>query len=200
LDKYGENWVFRHCLQGGDSFPLASILASRSPDLSSDTNSTKIYYSSRIPEINISALAYFAASIYWRGAVYPWNDDGSIPVKLGPFQEQYRQYLLDSDLTGFPDNSTLVVMVREGKETDRITYAPTSKRMGNCHVHNFSMPGLGFTLVIGKNIPTNYRLMCIVRGSENPIFLTKVIEKPIMDATVKMLSEIAAGKGKAPIR
>jgi hypothetical protein len=28
-----------------------------------------------------------------------------------------------------------------------------SKRMGHYHVHYFPMPGLGFTLAVGKNIP-----------------------------------------------
>src|SRR5947208_4164630 len=40
FQKSGENWVLKHCLQGDGSFPLASILASRSPDVSLPTNPT----------------------------------------------------------------------------------------------------------------------------------------------------------------
>jgi hypothetical protein len=113
FSKYGENWVLGHCLRKDRSFPLASILASKTPDVSSDKTTTRIYYASTIPEINISALAYFAASIVWRGSIHPWNDDGSIPVRLGPFQEQFRQYLMG--LESFPKDCSLSVVVREGK-------------------------------------------------------------------------------------
>ncbi|HYA88462.1 MAG TPA: hypothetical protein VEI57_15510, partial [Nitrospirota bacterium] len=67
FNKKGEKWVLENCLQGDDSYPLASILNLRRPDLSSSNNPTKIYYASNIPEIDTSALTYFAASIFWRG-------------------------------------------------------------------------------------------------------------------------------------
>jgi hypothetical protein len=122
FSKFGENWVLAHCLHKDRSFLLAAILASRTPDISSDKTTTRLFYAAKIPEIDISALAYFATSIFWRGSIHPWNDDGSIPVMLGPFQEQFRQYLLG--LLPFPKDCSLSVVVREGKEIDRLTYAP----------------------------------------------------------------------------
>ena len=184
FSKYGENWVLGHCLRKDRSFPLASILASKTPDVSSDKTTTRIYYASTIPEINISALAYFAASIFWRGSIHPWNDDGSIPVRLGPFQEQFRQYLVG--LEPFPKDCSLSVVAREGKEIDRLTYAPIGKREDNVHVYKFPMPGLGFALVVSKNIPQNYREKCFVHGPGNPIVVTTLIEKFLMDDAVKM--------------
>ncbi len=56
LSKCGENWVLGHCLQRDGSFPLASILASRTPDLSSDKSSTRVYYASKVPEIDIIGI------------------------------------------------------------------------------------------------------------------------------------------------
>ncbi len=83
FSKHGETWVLGHCLRKDGSFPLASILAARIPDVWSNETATRIYHASGISEINISALAYFAASIFWRGSIHPWNDDGSIPVQSG---------------------------------------------------------------------------------------------------------------------
>ena len=143
FSNLGENWVLRHCLRQDGSFPLASILASRPPDLSSDKSSTRIYYTSTIPDINIPAMAYFAASIFWRGSIHPWNDDGSTPVRLGPFQEQFRQYLMGRQ--PFPKDCCLWVVVREGQEIGRLTYAPIGERKGNLHVYKFPMPGLAFS-------------------------------------------------------
>ena len=67
----GEDWVLKHCLQEDGDFPLASILESKTQDVSSPRNPTKLYYACSIPEIDKSALAYFAASIFWRGSVHP---------------------------------------------------------------------------------------------------------------------------------
>jgi len=187
FSKNGEHWVLAHCLQEDGSFPLASILASRVPDIFSPEKSpTKIYYASNIPEINISELAYFAASIFWRGAVYPWNDDGSVPVKLGPFTEQFRKYLLS--LKAFPEDCSLTVVVREGKEINRLTFAPISEREGNFHIHRFPVPGLAFSLAVGKNTPASYREACFVRGFRNPIIVTTFIEPLLEDLAVKMFS------------
>jgi hypothetical protein len=193
LNKDGENWVLGNCVQKDGSFPLMSVLASRSPDVSSPNNPTKIYNASNIPEINISALAYFAASIFWRGSIYTWNNDGSIPVTLGPFQEQFRKYLLG--LEDFPMHCSLLVIVREGKEADRITYGePTGGRHGNVHRYNFAMPGLAFTLITSKNVPANFREKCFVRGSGNPVIVTTIIDKLLMDSLLNRLRKHSSAK------
>lgn len=192
ISKFGENWVLAHCLHKDHSFPLASILASRTPDASSAKTTTRLYYAAKIPEIDISALAYFATSIFWRGSIHPWNDDRSIPVRLGPFQEQFRQYLLG--LLPFPKDCSLSVVVREGKEIDRLTYAPIGKREGDFHVYKFPMPGLGFSMVVSKNVPQNYREKCFVHGSGNPIVVTTLIEEFLMADAVKMGQERLAAR------
>jgi hypothetical protein len=162
LSKYGENWVLRHCLRNDGSFSLASNLASRAPDVASETTTTRVYCPSKIPKIDISALAYFAASIFWRGSIHPWNDDDSIPGNLGPFREQFRQYLMGEK--AFPKDCALWVVVREGKEISRLTYVPVGERKGKFHLYNFPMPGLAFSIMVSKNIPANYRQRCFVRG------------------------------------
>ena len=151
FNNNGEAWVLKHCLRKNGQFRLASILAARKPNLSSNDSPTKVYYASNISEINISALAYFAASIFWRGSIYPWKDDGSIPVNLGPFREQFREYLMG--LKPFPRDCCLLFAVREGNEINRMTAAPVSKRKDNLHIHTFPMPGFGFALAVSKNIP-----------------------------------------------
>jgi hypothetical protein len=95
LSKNGECWVLRHCLRNDGKFILASILANKRPDISENTTETRIYFAAQIPEIDVAALSYFAASIFWRGSIYPWNEDRSARVKLGPFGEQFREYLME---------------------------------------------------------------------------------------------------------
>ena len=190
FSKNGENWVLHNCLQKDGSFPLMSILSSRIPDLLVDSNPTRVYYASCNSEVNISALAYFAISIFWRGAVYGWNEDGSVPIKLGPFQEQFRQYLMG--LSTFPDDCSLLLVVREGKEVDRITYEPVELRMGNFRVHRFPMPGFLFLLAVSKNLPSGYREKCFVRGFGNPIVVTAFAEQNLMMDMINMLTGISS--------
>lgn len=187
LSRNGENWVLRHCLGRDGTFPLASILSSITPDEFSGSSTTRFYYTSTIPEIDASAMAYFAASVFWRGSIYPWNKDGSIPVQLGPFQEQFRQYLMG--FKTFPTDSALWVVVREGKAISHLTHPPLGGRKNNFYIYNFPMPRLAFTLMVGKNIPELYRQRCIVHGDEGPICVTTVIENQLEKDAITLLQK-----------
>lgn len=176
FSKHGETWVLARCLQADGSFPLAALLASRSPDVSLPSTPTKVYYAAGISEINIAAMTYFAASIFWRGAVHPWKSDRTVPVPLGPlFENQLRRYLMG--LQPFPkDCFSLWVLVREGKEIDGLTYTPAGNRIGKFHSYRFPMPGLCFMLYVGKNIPDYISEKCFASGSGNPLVVTRVVE------------------------
>ena len=184
LSKSGENWVLRNGLKADRSFPLAAALSLQRPDLSSPQTTTKVYYASKIPAIDVAALSYFAASIFWRGSIYPWNRDRSYPVVLGPFQESFRMYLMG--LAAFPKDSSLWVIVREDGQIDRMTYVPVGKREGKVHVYKFPMPGLGFSLTVSKNVPDNYRNMSFVHNSANPIIATTILEEMLMQDAVRL--------------
>lgn len=175
LSKNGEHWVLLNCLKKDGTFPLASTLSSRTPDVSSDANPTRVYLAANIPEINCAALPYFGISMFWRGSIHPWNQDRSVPVQLGPFQESFRQYLMGQ--AAFPDHCALLVTVREGKEIDRLTHAPIGERRELCHIFKFPMPGLAFALAVGKNIPPHYRQSCFAHVLGNPIMVTPNLEQ-----------------------
>lgn len=184
LSRNGENWVLRNCLKADRSFPLSDALASQNPDLFSAGTTTKVYHASKIAAIDVAALSYFAASIFWRGSIHPWNRDGTYPVNLGPFGEPFRTYLMG--LSPFPTDSSLWVIVREGGQIGRMTYAPVGKREGVVHVYKFPMPGLGFSLTVSKNVPANHRNLCFVHGSGNPIIATTILEDMLMRDAVRL--------------
>jgi hypothetical protein len=48
------------------------------------------------------------------------------------------------------------------------------------------MPGLGLSLVVSKNIPPTYREKCFVRGVGNPVVVTTLIDKFLMDVAIKL--------------
>lgn len=187
ISKGGENWVLRHCARTDGNFPLASILASKPPDLSGSNTATRVYRASRIPEIDISALTYFAASMFWRGSIYPWKDDGSIPVKLGPYGDQLRQYLLGA--AAFPADCSLWIVVREASKFLSLTHTPIGGRGENFHVYRFPIPGLAFTLLVGKRIPAKCREVCFVHGAGHPIVVSPNVEPLLEEAAFKLLRQ-----------
>jgi hypothetical protein len=165
-------------LRNDGSFALAAILSSRVPAACNPAiSSTKIYHAAQIPEINISALTYFAASMFWRGSVYPWKRDGTCPVPLGPYQEPLRQFLLG--VAEFPRDITLNVVVREPSTIRHLTHEPLGEWRGDLFVSKFPMPGLAFSLNAGKSLPSAMHNACIVRG---------ILEQPIFDEGVSMMN------------
>jgi hypothetical protein len=137
--KNGENWVLRHCRHKDGRFPLAALLAARNPDISSAGTTTRVYYTANIPEINVAALAYFAASTFWRGSIYGWNEDGSTPVTLGPFQERFRRFLMGEE--DFPKDSILWVVVRDASAIDRLLMPRSASEKGISTFTNFRCRG-----------------------------------------------------------
>ena len=191
LSRNGERWVFTNGLRNDGTFPLAAILASRDPvAYNPATSSTKVYHAAQIPEINIAALTYFAASMFWRGSVYPWKRDGTCPVPLGSYQEPLRQFLTGA--TGFPQDVTLSVVVREPSVIRHLTHEPLGEWRGDLFVSKFPMPGLAFSLSAGKVLPAAVHNTCFVRGAGNPIILSGVLEQSIFDEGVRMI-----GRGRS---
>jgi hypothetical protein len=139
-----------------------------------------------IPEINIGALSYFAASIFWRGSIHPWNDDGSIAVHLGTSAEEFRQYLMGERT--FPRECYLWIVVREGKEISHLTCEPFSEQRGIFDLHKFTMPGLAVSLLVGKSVPVNYRDICFVNGVGNPVIVTPLLENLLEEYAVRLLA------------
>ena len=130
---------------------LSALLKTKKPDLVGHTVADRIYFTSAIPEVNKEALMYFAASMFWRAAIYPWKSDGTYPVRLGPYEDAYRRYLLGE--ADFPTNSTLSVILRKKSVISHLSFEPVGGRIGGAHVHRFPMPGLAFMLYVGNEIP-----------------------------------------------
>jgi len=193
LSKNGEDWVIRNGFKSNGTFRLGAALA-RSSHIQDADGSTRAYQAASIPAIDISALAYFAASMFWRGSIHPWNIDGTRPVQLGPYEEGLRLYLMGQ--ASFPLDVVLSVTVRWPSNISHFTHTPIGEWRGLLFVAKFPMPGLAFGLTAGPNIPRELRRICFVRGEGNPIFLSKLLEPEIMADGIKMMRSISQ-KGEA---
>lgn len=174
LSQRGEDWVLKHFLKANGAFKLAEILAQHAPAVQLDTNATKVYLASGIPEIDVAALTYFTASIFWRGSIHPWDRGGIVPVPLGPYAEPMRQYL--NGEAEFPENVSLLIAVREGEEISRLTASPFGEKQDGVWVYRFPMPGLALAMAVGRALTPSHRNYCFVRGHGNPIASTPLLE------------------------
>jgi hypothetical protein len=180
FNRRGETWVLRNCLQRDGSFPLLTALNRRMP-LAADPakTTTRIYSAAEIPEVNIDAITYFATSMFWRASVYPWTSEGTVPVKLGKYGDQFRMYLLD--LGPFPENTRLHVAVREPGQMSALAHEPAGGRSNGVHMHRFPIPGFAFSVVVGKQAASVFDTYCFVRGEGNPLAVTAQMESMLFD-------------------
>ena len=174
-------------LRADGSFKLADLLNEKAVFIEDVRNNWKMFRSEDLPEVNVLALVYFAASMFWRMSVYPWNDDGTYPVKLGKYEEQFRQYLLGE--RAFPNNAYLWVMVRQGGELDKFVHSPISEKRDGLWVHRFPMPGFVFSMCVGSQVPAPVQTACIVHGQEKPIIMGSALEPILFRLAVKMYEE-----------
>jgi hypothetical protein len=74
LNRHGEAWVFRNAPQPDGSYPLGSMVADSIGKTWPDVPNA-LYRAASIPRIKVSAIAYFAASIFWRASIHDWKRD-----------------------------------------------------------------------------------------------------------------------------
>jgi hypothetical protein len=176
LSKHGEQWIFRNGLKADGSFPLASFVA-ESVGRTWPHVPEEIYPTASIPRVNASAIAYFAASIFWRSSVYQ-TGTSDLQVKLGPFEEAFRVYLMGQ--AEFPTDAVLSVTLRAMSPVSALVQWPSKmQRFQGTHAHSFIMPGIAFNLFISRSIPPELRRLCFVRGQGNPLIFSDVLEETI---------------------
>jgi hypothetical protein len=100
--RNGEDWVLANCLRPGGKFPLRDSLDDAAP-VWADAD-IRIYSCNNIPSISAHSLTYFALSIFWRAAVYPWTiGRRPVHIELGPYRELLRRFLVGA--APFPNSA-----------------------------------------------------------------------------------------------
>ena len=193
FQQRGEDWMMRNCYRGKGVFRLKDELTSVSPVVSLGPD--RIYHAARTPKLEITKLAYFASSVFWRASV-PWNFDGKepvVPVSLGEkYGDEFRSYLLG--LSEFPIHASLNVVISGHPKPFLQASVPAAKRTTSFHVYQFFIPGLLFTLFVGKTVPPEQRAFCVVRGYGNPIIISDRFELAMFRGFLKISKSLDLDK------
>lgn len=192
-----ERWVMNHGLQRDDTFPLCDMLRG-SGTLIIGRSDFAVYDVSGSQDIDISHLAVFALSIFWRYAVYKWPHAEGERIVLGPYQEIVRSFLLGK--TPFPPNVVLSVALRPVSSVVRLVRVPQTNRVDGVRAHGFLMLGYVFTLFCGKNIPERFRKFCVVNAPFNPILVTERLENTFLHSAIRSLDRAEATQARSDLR
>jgi hypothetical protein len=93
LHRGGEDWTLRHLLRKDGTFKLRDKIVANSQCLTSE--SFTAFQVDIAAEVDFKQLAYFAVSIIWKAAAYPWRGDGN-EISLGSrYFEEFRRYLMN---------------------------------------------------------------------------------------------------------
>jgi hypothetical protein len=170
----GERWVLGNCWRG-DTFRLSGLIAGEKASLACPEAS--VYDASGIPGINIFAITFFAASMFWRAAVHNWSGRSIEPaIDFGPYEKQLRQYL--NGVAEFPKDCMLGVVLPPPNSNlvkHKMHPYPTL-RSGFC-IYTLPFLGIGFSLFVGRQIPRDWRGADFVRGAGNPIIVDARFDK-----------------------
>jgi hypothetical protein len=169
LNKGGEAWTLPMLMKKDRSFPLYDLLKSRNEFADAEE---KVFFASKIPEIDVKKLTHFAMGIFWKASVHSWKREKGKPrINLGRFSDAIRRYLLGE--TGFPSGLALSVSVVEpGKAmisfSDPVTGADR-------HSHFVYVPGVFFGLMVDRAITEEIRVGCFATNVHHPILVMDVV-------------------------
>jgi hypothetical protein len=174
LNDGGESWLLPKLAEIDGRFPLLDILESGPPSYSSDGN---IYYeATKNPEIPVEKITHFAMGVFWKASAHSWSGTEKNPlIQLGPYAEPLRLFLTG---TGpYPDHMSLQVYV---SPRDKLFIGLTNPFQGSasqCHNFIFLLPGMEFSLYVGKMMPEVARLCSFYEHPAHPILVHDIGKK-----------------------
>lgn len=122
--------------------------------------------------LDTRALAYFALSVVWRGAVHQWplNFSRLALLELADHQERIRGFLLGQETV--PDNVCVKVSVATDWASQNCSLFPRPEPgQKDAAVFTFMTRGIWLDVALGNPLPAYAYDSCCVRGADKLIFV-----------------------------
>lgn len=174
----GETWVLKNRWLGETEFPLQAALRAVKPVWI--RSGFSIYEGAATPGVDVDALVYFGASVFWRGGVNDWRIGDLEPVRLdlGPYEEELRRFLLEAQ--SFPADMVLTVTVSGSTKVlhnEFVMFPFLKDRKAAFRQYKFVIPGITFQMFTGKGIPVSVRALCTVRSPTHFVQLASTMDE-----------------------
>jgi hypothetical protein len=174
FNRNGEKWILDNGYRLNGPSNLYRML--QSADALPEHPSGTVYAGSTIPGLDMEKLSYFGVSVFWRASLDVWTaitKERSAFIDLGSYSESLRLYLLGG--AEFPRDIVLWIAICRTPEPPPIMDFPRGHRLQEGYYqHDFGIPGLSFTLFVGKQLPANKRALCAIRSAHQIVFFTPI--------------------------
>jgi hypothetical protein len=169
LNQGGESWIADKLATWERTFPLYDMLTKVPPDF--DEDGMGVYFAAKNPEIKIDKLVHFALGLFWKASVHPWKAGRIEPrIELGPYSEDIRKWLIGEG--PFPKNVYLITYVEQPDRAQIAMNDPDKSEAEGWHSFFAHVPGVLFTLAVGKGVGEEMREVCLHNGPGNPIMIS----------------------------
>lgn len=183
LNKGGEHWLADKLATWERAFPLYDLMVKQPAVF--DEGDVLVYAAGQNPELRITEMVHFAMGVFWKSSVHSWKGGSKEPqIELGPYSDKIRAWLRGE--SGFPPHVYLVAAVSRPARAQIILTEPYQGTGGAWHTFFFHVPGLFFSLNVGKIVDEATRVTSLYPSAGHLIFVS--------DGLTENLEQLFAGK------
>jgi len=169
INKGGENWVNPKLATIEKTFPLYDLVMGSYPAYEDQHGG--IYYTFTNPNLDVERLTHFALGVFWKAAVHSWSGSKKEPmINLGEYVDVIRTWLRSE--SDFPDDVTLAVTVAKPETALVVLQQPVKIPGVRWRRYHFYVPGVMFSLNVGREVEGQMREICFHQVVEHPIFVS----------------------------
>jgi hypothetical protein len=200
FSKNGERYVLSQCAKPNGQFLLREALEIATSVI--QDGELRVYDAAAVLGSAREQYLYFAASVFWRAAVWSWSFGGERLKELnfgGAWQEEFRKYLCGSD-SGFPSKARLFVQVSSDARINMTSVFPCTFRMEGAWRYKFYIPGILFILFLGPDVPAKYDALALNGQAGSFIWLCPWENDSLFRGFAKRMKQAVRSHGLAKRR
>jgi hypothetical protein len=172
LNKGGETWTIPKLLKKTKAFPLYESLMNFPAAIEVEPGG--LYFAAENPDVDVAKLTHFGMGIFWKASVSAWKAKEKDPmIQLGPYSNPIRTWLLGK--SGFPRNVCISLTLSKPDRALMALHGPIAGLHERWHIFFFYVPGVMYTLNVGRVIDPEMRKTCFHTNTTHPILVSDQI-------------------------
>jgi hypothetical protein len=173
LNKNGETWMLPKLAKTDGTFPLLDIVE-KVPANAVLADGAAAYIATENPGLSLAAIVHFALGIFWKASIHSWKEKKTEPmIDLGLYGSRIAQFLKGK--ANFPEHMALLMsLARRDKANVNGGSQPARGRCKTAHNYSFCVPGVQFSLYVGKQISNEAKALCIQSSALHPILVDDI--------------------------
>lgn len=177
FSRLGERWAGACSLQSAGTFPLLDLLLQQT-SVPAPGAENPWYFGAVLPPLRAEELNYFAASVFWRGAVNSWRKDATEPELALPAKAVEDLRLFLHGKATFPDKISILLEAHRNPEA-MFNYPHGHSACEDGFRLTFTVYGLTFYLHLPTAYPDGEPLALSLSRFPFPMMVAEIAENAI---------------------